>query len=236
MPKRVRIFLVFLAGFALALIRVEMPRAQPEGEVVVLPDGDAVLVGAEGQGLLQAHDAGGLEPVLWQLVDEGRASDAMAVLGYVARHRRAAAGELTVMGLRIVTDLRDVAGAGLVVDVIQRESGADPATMRAAVHAAGMPGRFVAQSPAASPGGASLETASRFLPGPIALPAGTETAPSDEEAAQAPAFGGNEHRGGGRGRIILRDRLPPGLTLGFWWGRFDPPVDVKDPPADGGVS
>ena len=236
MPKRVCVSLVFLAALVLALVRVEISRAAPEGEVVVLPDGDAVLVGAEGQGLLQAHDAGGLEPVLWQLVDEGRASDAMAVLGYVARHRKAAAGELAVMGLRIVTDLQDVAGAGLVVDVIRRESGADPATMQAAVQAAGMPASFVGQPPAASLERASLETASRFLPGPIALPAAAETTPADEEVAPASAFGGNGNRGGGRGRIILQDRLPPGLTLGFWWGRFYPPVDVKDPPADGGVS
>lgn len=231
MVRTVRNFWIACAALALASVPVRTALSQPLGEVVALPNGDAVRIGGEGAGLLQAHDAGGLEATLWQLVDEGRTDDAIAVLAYVARHRGDEAAELAVMGLRIVTDLQDRSGAGVLVAAILQESGADPGAIRAAVREAGLPADFPALEPVAA-----LEPASGFLPGDAGQPAeagvpATVALPSDTTAADASSYGG---RGGGSGGF--GNGIPLGLLIGGGFGSVRDSAVVKDPPADAGVS
>lgn len=229
MFRSVRNFWIACAALALASVPVRTALSQPLGEVVALPNGDTVRIGGEGAGLLQAHDAGGLEATLWQLVDEGRTDDAIAVLAYVARHRGEAAGALAVMGLRIVTDLQDTAGAGVLVAAIVQESGADPDAVRAAVREAGLPADFPALEPVAT-----LEPASGFLAGDASQSAesgvpATDALPSDTTATDASSYGGRGSGGFGNG-------IPLGLLIGGGIGAVRDSAAVKDPPADAGVS
>ena len=240
---------------ALGLACASAATAQSRGEIVALPNGDTVAIGAEGGLLLQAHDAGRLEGVLWQLLDEGRPGDAVAVLAYVARHRAAAAGALAVMGLRIVTDLQDTAGAGEMVSAILRESGADAIAVRAAVRAAGLPAEVVDTAALRARDGrlsetelaervaaegaevASLEPASQYLPAGDAPPGPGELSIPADLPSGARSYGahGGERPGFGGGG------LPPGLVIGGGGagggrGNGNAPPDIKDPPPDAGVS
>ncbi len=254
MPSTRGFFWLLASVFALGLPCGGTATAQSEAEIVALPNGDRIAIGAEGGLLLQAHDAGGLEGVLWQLLDEGRPDDAVAVLAYVARHRAAAAGALAVMGLRIVTDLQDTAGADRIVSAILQESGADAIAVRAAVRAAGLPAEVIDAAVRRATAGklseaemakrvaaegaevASLEPASQYLPGGDAPPDPGEPSGPVDLPSGARSYGahGGERPGLGGG-------LPPGHVIGGGGGRGgkgkgDGPPDIKDPPPDAGVS
>ncbi|MCA8928079.1 MAG: hypothetical protein KDC18_08405 [Alphaproteobacteria bacterium] len=211
---------------------------------MALPDGDTVAIGAQGPALLATHDAGRLEAVLWQLIDEGRADDAMAVLAYVARHRPAEAPALAVTGLRIVTDLNDQARARTLVAAIASESGTPPDAILAAVQQSGLPADFWTDASvpvaAAEEDVAGLEPAAGRLPA-AGRPQGAEGPASDADrapaavAANAPVYGGY---GGGGG---FGGGLPPGLTIGGGSGGRPsvppgPPPGIPDPPTGGGMS
>ena len=206
--------------------------ASPPADAVNLPGGETVLIGEQAPVLLAAADTGRMEEILWQLVDEDRTADAIAVLGYAARHRPQMAAQLAVLGVSVIADAGDGQHASDIISIIAAESGADPVSISQAVRNAGL-----AVDTENVENIASLEPASGPENGLPDLPETAADIATDNAAAAIQYSGQGGGRGGGGG-------LPPGLFIGGGGGGggggrggsdSDDPM-VPDPPGDAGAS
>ncbi len=239
MPLRCRSSVLRLGlAAALSMLALAGEAASPFADSVTLPNGDAVLIGEQGPGLLAAADAGRMEDVLWLLIDEARMDDAIAVLTYVARHRPDTAPDLATLGVRVLADVGDGDRAAAIVSAIARESGADMAAVLKAVRAAGLTVDELAAPDAAAD---ITEDIANLEPGSgpdTPLDAGAEAGPAAPAAPGRPSveYSGQGGGGGGSG-----GGLPAGLFIGGGGGGGSNNTSgddqtIPDPPADAGVS
>lgn len=204
----------------LSLLPVGSAASNPAA-TVVLPNGETVLIGAEGPSLLAAHDTGRLEALLWQLADEGRLADTAPVLAFIARERPRDAASLAALGTEIAESLGEPELAATIQVVVAREAGSRAPRSRGVEHS--------------DDSIANLEPASGRD--------GERPSGPQDNPGKSPVQPFNGSPSGGLGD----DLLPPGLRIGNVGGgngdndgvpvNDDPgPPSVLDPPDDGGMT